>query len=81
MKFTITILVLSILFVFCSRLEAQIDKEKLSLNISKAEEANQVKLREYVWKRRSDVFIESQLKLTTITEFRYTPMANWKLKL
>jgi hypothetical protein len=73
MKFTITILVLSILFVFCSRLEAQIDKEKLSLNISKAEEANQVKLREYVWKRRSDVFIESQLKLTTITEFRYTP--------
>lgn len=73
MKFAKTILVLCILVVFCSRLEAQIDKEKLSLNISKAEEANHLKLKEYIWKRRSDVFVESQLKLTTITEFSYAP--------
>jgi hypothetical protein len=51
---------------------AQIDKEALSLKISKAEESNLQKLKEYVWKRRSDVFIASQLKLTTITEFSYT---------
>lgn len=52
---------------------AQIDKETLSLNISKAEDANQQKLKEYIWKRRSDVFVENQLKLTTITEFSFTP--------
>lgn len=73
MKSRRTILMLSILYLFCSELEAQIDNEKLSLNISKAEEANNLKLKEYVWKRRSDVFIESQIKLTTITEFRFSP--------
>jgi len=71
MKIIKTILVLSVLFVSNAQLQAQIDQEKLSLDISKAEEANQLKLKEYVWKRRSDVFVESQLKLTTITEFSY----------
>lgn len=50
---------------------AQIDKDELSLKISKAEDANFQKLKEYVWKRRSDVFVESQLKATTITEFSF----------
>ncbi|MEJ1237335.1 hypothetical protein WBG78_04340 [Chryseolinea sp. T2] len=52
---------------------SQTDKEALSLKISKAEDANLQKLKEYVWKRKSQVFIESQLKLTTITEFSFTP--------
>lgn len=73
MKKIKTIVVLSVLFVSISLVQAQVDREKLSLDISKAEEANQLKLKEYIWKRRSDVFIESQLKLTTITEFSYTP--------
>jgi hypothetical protein len=60
---------------------AQIDKEALSLNISKAEEANSQKLKEYVWKRGSDVFIESQLKLTTITEFSFTPEGKLETKI
>lgn len=59
----------------------QIDHEKLSLAISKAEEANQQKLKEYVWKRRSDVFVENQLKLTTITEFGYTPEGKLEAKI
>lgn len=71
MKIAKTLLMLLVLFATSSKLQAQIDKEILSLNISKAEEANHLKLKEYVWKRRSDVFIESQLKLTTITEFSY----------
>ena len=72
MKITTFIFMLFATLMVSSKLQAQIDKDKLSLNISKAEEANQIKLKEYVWKRRSDVFIESQLKLTTITEFSYT---------
>lgn len=73
MKTTKSILLLCVLFGTVFGLHAQVDKEKLSLNISKAEEANQQKLKQYVWKRRSDVFIESQLKLTTITEFSFKP--------
>ncbi|MGC3944695.1 MAG: hypothetical protein QM762_09260 [Chryseolinea sp.] len=64
----ILIFILSVPFYAFS----QIDKEALSLKVSKAEEANQQKLKEYVWKRRSQVFMESQLKLTTITEFSFT---------
>ncbi|MFD2200927.1 hypothetical protein [Shivajiella indica] len=78
MKIIKTILLHSVFFVSSFQLQAQIDKETLSLNISKAEEANQLKLKEYIWKRRSDVFIESQLKLTTITEFSYS--ANGELE-
>lgn len=66
------ILQLAFILTTSAHVQAQIDKDKLSLLISKAEEENHLKLKEYVWKRRSDVFIESQLKLTTITEFSYT---------
>lgn len=62
-------------------LTAQIDKESLSLKISKADEANQQKLKEYIWKRRSDVFIESQLKLTTISEFSFAPDGKLEMKI
>lgn len=80
MKFKINYLIAA-LMIFCSPLLAQIDKESLSLNISKAEEANQQKLKEYVWKRRSDVFIESKMMLTTITEFSYTADGKLETKL
>ena len=60
---------------------AQIDKDKLSLDISKADEANNQKLKQYIWKRRSDVFLESQLKLTTITEFSFTPDGKLETKI
>jgi len=71
MKFEINILIAALMIIYLP-VSAQIDKEALSLKISKAEEANQQKLKEYVWKRRSDVFVESKLMLTTITEFSYT---------
>ncbi len=80
MKIAKTILMVSFFFAICTGLEAQIDKEKLSLNISKAEETNQAKLKEYIWKRRSDVFIESQLKLTMITEFSFDPEGKLETK-
>lgn len=81
MRITSITLLLFLLVIVSSRVTAQIDKEKLSLSISKAEEENSLKLEEYVWKRRSDVFIESQLKLTTITEFSYTPDGKLEAKI
>jgi len=64
----------SLIFLFLlltAGIYAQTDKEQLALNVSKAEEANQEKLKEYIWKRSSNVFIEDQLKLTTVTEFKF----------
>lgn len=81
MKITTFIFMLFATLMVSSKLQAQIDKDKLSLDISKAEEANHLKLKEYVWKRRSDVFIESQLKLTTITEFSFTPEGKLETKI
>lgn len=49
----------------------QIDNDQLALAINKADEANTQLLKEYIWKRKSDVSIDGQLKLTTITEFSF----------
>lgn len=50
---------------------AQVDKVQLALDVSKAETQNLEKIKEYVWKRHSRVFVDNQLKLTTITEFSF----------
>lgn len=50
---------------------AQINKEQLALTVSKADDANTEKLKEFIWKRKSDVSVGGQLKLTTITEFSF----------
>jgi pyruvate formate-lyase activating enzyme-like uncharacterized protein len=57
---------------------AQIDKDQLALAVNKADEANTGQLKSMIWKRKSDVFIEGALKLTTITDFSYD--ANGKLQ-
>lgn len=75
------IIVYALMLLIASPLLAQINKDELALNISKAEQANQQKLKEYVWKRRSDVFIESKLVLTTITEFSYNPEGKLETKI
>jgi hypothetical protein len=75
-----TIVYALVLFV-ASPLLAQINKDELALNISKADQVNQQKLKEYVWKRRSDVFMESKLVLTTITEFSYNPEGKLETKI
>jgi hypothetical protein len=54
--------------VYCS---AQIDKDQLALAINKADETNTEKLKAFIWKRKSDAFVDGALKLTTITEFSY----------
>ena len=50
---------------------AQTDKEQLALAISNADEANTKQLMQYIWKRKSDVSIDGELKLTTISEFSF----------
>lgn len=50
---------------------SQIDKDQFALQVAKAEEQNFAKLKEYVWKRNSKIFIENQLKLTTVSEFKF----------
>src|SRR5688572_4823970 len=50
---------------------AQLNTEEISLKISKAEEANQQKLKAYIWKRKSDAYVDGKLKATTFTEFSF----------
>jgi glyceraldehyde-3-phosphate dehydrogenase/erythrose-4-phosphate dehydrogenase len=50
---------------------AQIDKKQLALTVSKSDAANMEKLQEFIWKSKSDVSVDGQVKLTTITEFSF----------
>lgn len=50
---------------------AQIDNTDLALAVSKADAANLEKLKSYIWKRQSVVSINGQVKLTTLTEFKF----------
>jgi hypothetical protein len=63
-------LAITLLFL-SSGLLAQSDNDKLALAISKADEENTAKLKSYIWKRKSDVSVDGQVKLTTITEFSF----------
>lgn len=64
--------------VFCN---AQIDKDQLALAINKADESNNEKLKEFIWKRKSDVSIEGAVKLTTITEFSFDEAGKLQAKM
>jgi len=58
-------------FTTLNPLGAQINKEQLALDIYKADDANTQQLKEFIWKRNSDVSIDGEVKLTTITEFSF----------
>jgi len=64
--------------IYCS---AQIDKDQLALAINKADEANTEKLKDFIWKRKSDVSVEGTLKLTTITEFSFDEAGKLQAKM
>jgi hypothetical protein len=51
--------------------QAQIDKEALALSISKAEDANLQKLKAYIWKRKSDGYVNGKVLATVISEFSF----------
>lgn len=60
---------------------AQPDKEQLALAISKADDANTEKLKAYIWKRKSDVAISGEVKLTTWTEFSFDGQGKLQAKI
>jgi hypothetical protein len=60
---------------------AQADKEQLALAISKADDANTEKLKAYIWKRKSDVSIGGEHKLTTLTEFSFDEQGKLQAKM
>jgi len=71
---------LALLLAFMLPAYSQVDKEQLALAISKADEANTEKLKAYIWKRKSDVSIDGQVKLTTITEFSFDDQGKLQAK-
>lgn len=60
---------------------AQIDKEQLALAVSKADDANTKQLMQFIWKRKSDVSIDGQVKLTTISEFSFDDKGELQVQL
>ncbi len=72
----------TILLLLCfSSVFPQTDKDKLALAISAADEANTEKLKAYIWKRKSDVSIGGEHKLTTITEFSFDDQGKLQAKM
>lgn len=50
---------------------AQIDKEQLSLDVSKAEAANTEKLKAFIWKRHGSATVDGEVKSTVINELSF----------
>lgn len=60
---------------------AQTDNDKLALAVSAADEANTKQLMKYIWKRKSDVSVDGQVKLTTLTEFSFDASGKLQAKM
>ena len=58
-------------FLIVTGVFAQVDKDQLALKINAADEINTKGLMQYIWKRKSDVYGDGQLKLTVLTEFSF----------
>jgi hypothetical protein len=78
-KFNLIVVALFGATVFTAH--AQIDKEALSLAISKAEDANLQKLKTYLWKRKSDAYSNGKVVLTVITEFSFDATGKLQAKI
>lgn len=49
----------------------QIDRDQLSLDISKADAANTEQLKQFIWKRASVVTVNGVVKMNTLSEFKF----------
>jgi hypothetical protein len=78
MKFSISSCVLILITTLAF---AQNDKDKLALAVNSADEANTEKLKAYIWKRKSDVSVNGQQKLTTLTEFSFDDQGKLQAKM
>ena len=50
---------------------AQVDRDQLSLDISKADAANTEQLKSFIWKKASVVTVDGEVKLNTLSEFKF----------
>jgi hypothetical protein len=57
--------------VICISMQGQIDRDQLSLDVSKADAANTEQLKQFIWKRYSTAMVSGQVKLNTVTEFSF----------
>jgi hypothetical protein len=76
-----TFVFLAALSVASLAANAQSTNEKLALAISSAEEANLQKLKAFTWKRKSDVAVGGEVKLTTLTEFSFDAQGKVRAKM
>jgi hypothetical protein len=60
---------------------AQIDRDQLALDISKADAANNEQLKNFIWKRHSVTFVEGKEKLITVTEFSFNEKGEIQAKM
>jgi len=51
--------------------QAEVDRDQLSLDISKADAANTEQLKAFIWKKASTVTVDGQVKLTSLSEFKF----------
>ncbi len=66
-KISVTIIIIMVsTFAF-----AQIDKEQLALDVSKADAANTEKLKAFIWKRHSITSVEGEVKSKVINELSF----------
>lgn len=76
---------ITIALALCATISAthaqDIDKTKLALEVSAANEANITKLKDYIWKRKSDAYVNKELKLTTLAEVKFTADGKMENKL
>ena len=55
----------------CTLSYAQLDKDQLALEVSKAEAANLEKLKAFIWKRHSTATVQGEVKATIINEISF----------
>lgn len=63
-----------ILFFFMAQMMpafAQLDSDQLSLDISKAEAANLEQLKQFIWRRATEVTVDGQVKLNALSELSF----------
>jgi len=75
------ITMLFILLLIAATGFTQVDKEQLALAISNADDANTKLLMQYIWKRKSDVSVGGEHKLTTLTEFSFDDQGKLQAKM
>lgn len=62
---------LAVTFLLTTPLLAQEDNTELALEVSKANETNIEKLKDYIWKLKLDGYVNKELKLTTLSEMKF----------